>query len=75
MVDGYDELLAEFQEKVDFALQNGHVPDEDWKGVSPAIFSRKYISYSSRISSATGPVKKASVLPQLNGRRPTTAVK
>ncbi|KAK7191523.1 hypothetical protein DPSP01_011040 [Paraphaeosphaeria sporulosa] len=32
MVDGYDELPAELQEKVDFALKNGHVPDEDWKG-------------------------------------------
>ncbi|KAF2445117.1 zf-PARP-domain-containing protein [Karstenula rhodostoma CBS 690.94] len=32
MVDGYEELPAELQEKVDFALQNGHVPDEDWKG-------------------------------------------
>lgn len=34
MVDGYDELPAEFQEKVQFALENGHVPDEDWKYVS-----------------------------------------
>jgi hypothetical protein len=35
MVDGYDELPAEYQEKVKFALENGHVPDDDWKGVSP----------------------------------------
>jgi hypothetical protein len=34
MVDGYDELPEEYQEKVKFALKNGHVPDEDWKGVS-----------------------------------------
>lgn len=34
MVDGYDELPEEYQKKVDFALKNGHVPDEDWKGVS-----------------------------------------
>jgi hypothetical protein len=34
MVDGYEELPAEYQEKVNFALENGHVPDEDWKGVS-----------------------------------------
>lgn len=34
MVDGYDELPKEYQEKVEFALSNGHVPDEDWKGVS-----------------------------------------
>lgn len=34
MVDGYDELPEEYQEKIDFALKHGHVPDEDWKGVS-----------------------------------------
>ena len=38
MVDGYDELPAAEQEKVKFALANGHVPDEDWKGVSVVIF-------------------------------------
>jgi hypothetical protein len=32
MVDGYDELPSDMQEKVQFALANGHVPDEDWKG-------------------------------------------
>lgn len=32
MVDGYDELPSELQEKVKYSLQNGHVPDEDWKG-------------------------------------------
>ncbi|KAG9192926.1 hypothetical protein G6011_11660 [Alternaria panax] len=31
MVDGYDELPDEFKEKVDFALKNGHIPDEDWR--------------------------------------------
>lgn len=34
MVDGFDEVPAEYQEKVTFALENGHIPDEDWKGVS-----------------------------------------
>lgn len=34
MVDGYDELPEEYQKKIDFALKHGHVPDEDWKGVS-----------------------------------------
>ncbi|KAF2244224.1 zf-PARP-domain-containing protein [Trematosphaeria pertusa] len=32
MVDGFDELPLEYQKKVEFALQHGHVPDEDWKG-------------------------------------------
>jgi len=36
MVDGYGTLPPEMQEKVKFALENGHVPDEDWKGVSIA---------------------------------------
>lgn len=34
MVDGYDELPDEFQEKIKYALENGHVHDEDWNGVS-----------------------------------------
>lgn len=34
MVDGYDELPANFQEKIKYALENGHVHDDDWKGVS-----------------------------------------
>ncbi|KAJ4337236.1 hypothetical protein N0V95_008392 [Ascochyta clinopodiicola] len=36
MVDGYDELPEEFQEKVSFALENGHIPDEDWNGDAEA---------------------------------------
>lgn len=34
LIDGYDELPADAQEKVERALQQGHVDDEDWKGVS-----------------------------------------
>lgn len=34
MVDGYDELPAEFQESVKFALENGHIPDADCTHVS-----------------------------------------
>lgn len=37
LVDGYDELPSEFQEKVQYALENGHIPDEDWKGVSQSF--------------------------------------
>ncbi|KAK4938755.1 hypothetical protein LTR10_020858 [Elasticomyces elasticus] len=32
ILDGYEELSIEAQEKIKFALQNGHVADEDWKG-------------------------------------------
>lgn len=34
LVDGYDDLPAEFQEKVVRAFEQGHVDDEDWNGVS-----------------------------------------
>ena len=34
MVDGYDDLPAEYQEKIDYALANRHVHDDDWNGVS-----------------------------------------
>lgn len=33
MFDGYDELDEESQEKVARCLKQGHVDDEDWKGV------------------------------------------
>ena len=33
-LDGYDELPEDLQEKVRRALLQGHVDDEDWKGVS-----------------------------------------
>ena len=34
ILDGYDELPPEDQEKIRKALKQGHVDDEDWKGVS-----------------------------------------
>lgn len=34
LIDGYDELCPESKAKVDYALEHGHVADEDWKGVS-----------------------------------------
>lgn len=37
LVEGYGDLPADAQEKLDFALEHGHVPDEDWKGVSDSI--------------------------------------
>lgn len=33
MLDGYDEVGEENQAKIRTALKEGHVPDEDWKGV------------------------------------------
>lgn len=38
ILDGYDEVSPEAQEKIKFALQNGHVADEDWKGVRQPLY-------------------------------------
>ena len=37
MLDGYDGLATTFQDKVKRAIQQGHVDDEDWKGVRLSI--------------------------------------
>ena len=37
MLDGYDELNEDLQEKVRRALADGHVADEDWNGVGDRI--------------------------------------
>lgn len=34
LIDGYDELPEDAQEKVKVALEEGHVDDADWNGVS-----------------------------------------
>lgn len=34
LFDGYDELPDHLQEKMRRTLEQGHVDDEDWKGVS-----------------------------------------
>ena len=36
LLDGYDEVDTWAQDKIKYAVQNGHVHDEDWKGVSPS---------------------------------------
>ena len=33
LLDGYDEIPADSQKKVADAVEQGHVDDEDWKGV------------------------------------------
>lgn len=33
LLDGYDEISAENQEKIREAVAQGHVADSDWKGV------------------------------------------
>lgn len=33
LVDGYEEIPAEFKEKVRRTFEQGHVDDEDWNGV------------------------------------------
>lgn len=39
VLDGYEEVDEGNQEKIRTALKEGHVPDEDWKGVSPNSLS------------------------------------
>lgn len=36
-LDGYEELPEIYQDKVRKALEQGHVDDEDWKGVSVVV--------------------------------------
>jgi hypothetical protein len=38
LLDGYEELPQEHQEKLARALDQGHIDDEDWNGVS-GVFS------------------------------------
>lgn len=33
LLDGYDEIPADSQKKIADAVEQGHVDDEDWKGV------------------------------------------
>jgi len=37
IIDGYEDLPEEWKEKVRTMLKEGHVPDEDWKGVGDPI--------------------------------------
>jgi hypothetical protein len=46
MVDGYDELPAEYQEKIKFALENGHIPDEDCTRVSHLHLAPRHDIYA-----------------------------
>ena len=41
MVDGYDELPEDAKDKVRRALEQGHIDDEDWKGVSKSFTATK----------------------------------
>lgn len=37
MIDGFEEMPADWQDKIKRAVEQGHVDDEDWKGVSTFI--------------------------------------
>lgn len=39
-LDGFEDLPEDFQEKIRNAVQEGHVADEDWGGVSHLIQNR-----------------------------------
>jgi hypothetical protein len=36
-IDGYEELSEDLQDKIRNAIETGHIPDEDWKGVRNSI--------------------------------------
>jgi hypothetical protein len=42
IIDGYEDVGEENQAKIRTALQQGHVPDKDWKGVSSFILHLHY---------------------------------
>lgn len=44
LFDGYDEISSENQEKIREAVEQGHVADSDWKGVSKLISSEDKFS-------------------------------
>jgi hypothetical protein len=39
LLDGYEDLSQEHQDKLARALDQGHIDDEDWNGVSGVLFS------------------------------------
>lgn len=43
LLDGYDEISSENQEKIREAVEQGHVADSDWKGVSILISISRHI--------------------------------
>ena len=42
-LDGYEDLPEELQVKVDKAIEEGHVADNDWRGVRLCYFQSKYL--------------------------------
>lgn len=59
LVDGFEDLPEPAQEKVKRALEQGHVDDEDWNGVSKKICNplfEPYANRAKRIKSATGSI-------------------
>lgn len=42
LLDGWEELTEEVQAKITHAIEQGHIDDEEWKGVSALPSSRSY---------------------------------
>lgn len=47
MLDGYEDLPSDLQEKVGQAFEDGHVADDDWRGVK--LCRRGHVSKSNEI--------------------------
>jgi hypothetical protein len=76
IIDGYDEVPQEWQEKILTMLNEGHVPDEDWKGVGDpdqaAVAARTNCPF--RMSNKTGRARGVRIRrpPQAKRRSPIT---
>lgn len=70
MVDGYDELPEEFQEKIKFALEHNYIPDEDCTRVSAQLAQSDTPTDNPRNLSTTVLVSKS-----LEQRKPRRARK
>lgn len=42
LLDGWEELTEEIQAKITHVMEQGHVDDEDWKGVSVLPSSKSF---------------------------------
>ena len=69
MLDGYDEIPPDLQEKIKAAIEHGHVNDEDWNGVCSDVPRDEHKSLNIlRTSSKTGQAHLGSEPPR--ARRP-----
>jgi len=72
-LDGYDELPEDLQEKIAQALEEGHVADEDWGGVSSEHSSFIAVSDSAKDVEMNRPGKNGFRTPETKKARKEVA--